>query len=70
MAMMLFHVMFPLFLPMFLLWGLFNWLSYRTAIPVQWPKEVRDAVGLAIDPASLARTGVLQTRSASGAVEC
>ena len=48
-AMIFFHVMFPLFLPMFLLWGLFNWLSYKTAIPTQWPQEVLDAIGPGID---------------------
>ena len=48
-AMIFFHVMFPLFLPIFLLWGLFNWLSYKTAIPTQWPQEVLDAIGPGID---------------------
>jgi hypothetical protein len=42
--MILYHVLFPLFLPMFLLWGFFNWLSYKTAIPVYWPPEVMGAV--------------------------
>ena len=42
--MLLIHVLFPLFVPMFLLWGLFNWLSYHTAIPIAWPQEVEDAV--------------------------
>jgi hypothetical protein len=42
--MILYHVLFPLFFPMFLLWGLFNWLSYKTAVPVYWPPEVMDAV--------------------------
>jgi hypothetical protein len=50
-SMVFFHLLFPLFLPMFLLWGLFNWLSYKTAIPVQWPKEVLDAIGPATVPA-------------------
>lgn len=48
-VMIFFHLLFPLFLPMFLMWGLCNWLSYKTAIPVQWPQAVRDAVGDALD---------------------
>lgn len=44
-TMIFFHVAVPLFLPLFLVWGVCNWLSYKTAIPVQWPKEVLDAVG-------------------------
>lgn len=44
------HVLFPLFVPMLLFCGLFNWLSYKTAIPVQWPKEVLDAIGLPTAP--------------------
>ena len=43
-TMIFYHVLFPFFLPMFLLWGLFNWLSYKTATPIQWPQEVLDAV--------------------------
>lgn len=44
-AMVFFHLTFPVFLPLFTLWGLLNWLSYKTAITVQWPKEVLDAIG-------------------------
>lgn len=43
--MVIYHVLFPLFLPMFLLLGLFNWLSYKTATPIRWPDEIRQAVG-------------------------
>ena len=45
--MILIHVLFPFFVPFFLLWGFFNWLSYKTATPVEWPQEVLDAVGAA-----------------------
>jgi hypothetical protein len=44
--MILIHVLFPVFVPFFLLWGFFNWLSYRTATRIEWPAEVRAAVGL------------------------
>jgi hypothetical protein len=43
-TMIFYHILFPFFLPMFLLWGLFNWLSYKTATPIHWPQEVLDAV--------------------------
>lgn len=46
--MILIHVLFPFFVPFFLLWGIFNWLSYRTATPIQWPDEVMQAVGPAL----------------------
>jgi len=45
--MILIHVLFPFFVPFFLLWGFFNWLSYKTATPVEWPQEVLDTVGSA-----------------------
>lgn len=38
--MLLIHILFPFFVPFFLLWGLLNWLSYKTALPATWPKEV------------------------------
>jgi hypothetical protein len=38
------HLAFPITVPMLLLWGTGNWLSYKTAIPVQWPEEVMRAV--------------------------
>jgi hypothetical protein len=43
------HVLCPVSVPLLLLWGLFNWLSYKTAIQVQWPKEVLEAVGPALN---------------------
>lgn len=43
-TMIFYHALLPFFLPMFLLWGLFNWLSYKTATPIHWPQEVLDAV--------------------------
>ena len=39
------HLIFPAVFPMFFLWGTGNYLSYRTAIPVQWPAEVLAAMG-------------------------
>nr|WP_315210579.1 DUF6708 domain-containing protein [uncultured Albidiferax sp.] len=42
---LLFHVLFPIFLPMNLLWGTGNWLFYKTAVPVRWPNEVLEALG-------------------------
>jgi hypothetical protein len=44
---LLFHVLFPIFLPMNLIWGTGNWLFYKTAVAVQWPAEVTQAVGRA-----------------------
>ena len=38
------HLTFPATIPFLLLWGTGNWLSYKTAIPVQWPEEVVRAV--------------------------
>ena len=43
-SMILYHVLFPLFMPMFLLWGFLNWLSYKTAFDVQWPSAVVNEV--------------------------
>jgi hypothetical protein len=45
------HLALPVTLPMFLLWGTGNWLSYKTAIKVDWPQEVKQAVGAALKPA-------------------
>ena len=47
--MVLIHALFPFFVPFFLLWGFFNWLSYKTATPIEWPQEVQDAIGPAIE---------------------
>ena len=38
--MLLIHILFPFFVPFFLLWGFLNWLSYKTALPAAWPEEV------------------------------
>jgi hypothetical protein len=38
------HLFAPVFLPMLTLWGLFNWLSFKSAIDVDWPPEVVAAV--------------------------
>ncbi|TVO58817.1 DUF6708 domain-containing protein [Denitromonas halophila] len=35
----------PAYLIMLPLWGIGNYLAYKTSMPVQWPLEVRDAVG-------------------------
>jgi hypothetical protein len=43
--MLLIHVLFVFFVPFFVLWGIFNWISYKTAIPVAWPEEVEAMVG-------------------------
>ena len=43
--MVFYHLLFPLFVPIFFFWGIFNWLSYKTATPITWPQEVLDAVG-------------------------
>ena len=48
--MILIHVVFPFFVPLFLLWGFFNWLSYKTATRIQWPEDVARAVGPALPP--------------------
>lgn len=42
--MLLIHILFPFFVPFFLLWGFLNWLSYMTALPVNWPQEVLTAI--------------------------
>lgn len=43
-SMVLFHLLAPVTVPMFVFWGFLNWLSYCTAIKVQWPPEVLTAV--------------------------
>lgn len=42
--MVVYHLLFPLFVPLFFFWGIFNWLSYKTATPIAWPQEVLDAI--------------------------
>lgn len=39
------HLLSPLMLPLAILMATTNWLSYKTAYPVQWPREVLDKVG-------------------------
>ena len=39
------HLLSPLMLPLAVLMATTNWLSYKTAYPVQWPQEVLDKVG-------------------------
>jgi hypothetical protein len=39
------HIGIVVFLPMNLLWGTGNWLSYKTARPVNWSPEVISAIG-------------------------
>lgn len=43
-SMVLFHLLAPITVPMFVFWGFLNWLSYSTAIKAQWPPEVLSAV--------------------------
>ncbi|TVO58815.1 DUF6708 domain-containing protein [Denitromonas halophila] len=38
-------LLFPVFGPMIFLSGIGNYLAYKTSMPVQWPREVLDAVG-------------------------
>ncbi len=45
--MILGHLLFPVTIPFFLLWGMLNWLSYKTSIRVDWPREIREAIGTA-----------------------
>ena len=40
-----FHLFSPFIFPMCTAWAIMNWLSYLTAIDVQWPHEVAAAVG-------------------------
>lgn len=38
-------MLFPLFVPINVMWGLGNWLAYKTASPYYWPQEVMQIVG-------------------------
>jgi hypothetical protein len=42
--MVFYHVLFPLFVPLFFFWGIFNWMSHWTAKPVAWPRVVIDRI--------------------------
>ena len=44
--MVLQHIGFAVFVPMNLIWGTGNWLSYKTALPVAWSPEIQQALGL------------------------
>jgi len=46
------HLIFPISLPMFFLWGTGNYLSFKTAIAVHWPAEVLTAIGPKQQPRS------------------
>lgn len=39
------HLLFPITIPVYLLWSLFNWLSYATEQKVVWPQNVLDTLG-------------------------
>ncbi|TBO27693.1 hypothetical protein EYS42_16435 [Aquabacterium lacunae] len=43
--MLIVHLFSPVLLPLALMMATTNWLSYKTAYPVQWPQEVLDKVG-------------------------
>lgn len=43
--MLLFHALFPITVPLALIFAFFNWLARKTAIELEWPQEVLDAVG-------------------------
>jgi hypothetical protein len=46
------HLFSPLMLPLDVLMATTNWLSYKTAYPVQWPQDVLDKVGPPVRRAS------------------
>lgn len=39
------HILLPITIPVYLLWSLFNWLSYATEQKVVWPQKVLDTLG-------------------------
>lgn len=43
------HLISPLMFPLAVLMATTNWLSYKTAYPVQWPQEVLDKIGLPLN---------------------
>jgi len=56
-------LLFPITLPGAVLITIFSWLSYKTAIPVQWPQHVLDTIGLPLDDQSKAdQSGKLPCR--------
>jgi hypothetical protein len=42
--MVVYHLFFPICVPFFFLWGVFNWMSHKTATRIRWPQEVCEAV--------------------------
>lgn len=48
--MLIMHLLSPLMLPLAILMATANWLSYKTAYPVQWPQEVLDKIGPSVTP--------------------
>ncbi len=38
-------IIMPVMLPVYLLWGTGNWLSRKTAVKIEWPRQVLEAVG-------------------------
>jgi hypothetical protein len=52
-------VLYHAILPFFVLWGLFNWLARKTSTPIEWPREVLDAVGPALDEQQVAEASRL-----------
>lgn len=46
-------VFFPIVFPAMTLLGIFSWLSYKTAIPVEWSPLVRAAIGARLEPAQV-----------------
>ena len=42
------HLFFPLVFPFCFAWAITNWLSYLTAVDIEWPTEVKIAIGSSI----------------------
>jgi hypothetical protein len=61
------HVLLPLSVPFFLLWGFFNWLSYKTAYAVDWPEEIKQAVGPPLSAEAWARVPPHRPAARAGA---
>ena len=57
------HMISPLMFPLAVLMATTNWLSYKTAYPVQWPQEVLDKIG-----PPLTHTDLLSVTSTHGGV--
>ncbi|TBO27690.1 hypothetical protein EYS42_16420 [Aquabacterium lacunae] len=48
--MLIVHLFSPVMFPLALLMATTNWASYKTAYPVQWPRDVLDKVGPPLSP--------------------